>query len=361
MLRYLSLILTLALSLVLACDDMDTGPSGNFDRTQMLENLADNMIVPRLEILRQRTESLDVAIQAFSQDASIENLTAAQEAWKAAVATWQANSSFGFGPGDLTLGPMGSVLGTFPVDASAIEQAIDEQEFSLNNFRRDVRGFYAMEYLLFGPSPGQNNVLNPYQSAGGTDRIAYLTAVNKQLVDDVAQVAEEWTSSYRTTFIESDGTSAGSSSSLLFNAFSQDFEVLKNFKVGLPAGKRPGQVTAEPDKVEAYYSGMSRQLIEEHFAAIVEVWEGGDGPGFREYLESVEGGPALVEDTQAQIAQVEQAIGNLPDEPLTQLIAQDDPSVDSLHTELQKLTRFFKSDMSSLLGIAITFQSGDGD
>jgi hypothetical protein len=33
----------------------------------------------------------------------------------------------------------------------------------------------------------------------------------------------------------------------------------------------------------------------------------------------------------------------------------------NFHTELQKHTRFFKSDMSSLLGLAITFSSGDGD
>jgi uncharacterized protein len=43
------------------------------------------------------------------------------------------------------------------------------------------------------------------------------------------------------------------------------------------------------------------------------------------------------------------------------LVAQNHPTVDALHTELQKHTRFFKSDMSSLLGIAITFSSGDGD
>jgi hypothetical protein len=32
-----------------------------------------------------------------------------------------------------------------------------------------------------------------------------------------------------------------------------------------------------------------------------------------------------------------------------------------IHTELQKNTKNFKSEMSSLLGIAITYASGDGD
>ena len=33
----------------------------------------------------------------------------------------------------------------------------------------------------------------------------------------------------------------------------------------------------------------------------------------------------------------------------------------NLHDELQKSTRYVKSDMSSLLGISITYSSGDGD
>jgi hypothetical protein len=256
---------------------------------------------------------------------------------------------------------MGAVLGTFPADASAIEAAIASDDFSLNNFSRDVRGFYALEYLLYGPQAGQDNTLALYQSAEGSDRLAYLQAVSKNLDSNVEEVVNEWNNGYRGSFIESDGTSAGSSAAQLFNAFSQDFEVLKNFKVGLPAGKRPGQAAAEPNKVEAYYSGMSRVLVEEHFDSIVQLWEGADGPGFREYLESVEGGPALVEATQEQILNVEQAIEALPEAPLSQLIAEGAPEVDALHTELQKLTRYFKSDMSSLLGIAITYDSGDGD
>lgn len=327
----------------------------------MLENVADNIILPRMQSLQDETDDLSAAVETFAQDVSEANLAAAREAWTEAIEDWQYNSAFGFGPGELTLGSIGMVLGTFPADAAAIEQAIDEQDFSLNNFRRDVRGFYALEYLLFGPQPTEDNTLSLYQSADGSDRLSYLQSVSDNLKNNVDQVLSEWNNSYRTTFIESDGTSAGSSSAQLFNAFSQDFEVLKNFKVGLPAGKRPGQTSSEPDKVEAYYSGLSRQLLEEHFDAIVQLWDGGDGPGFREYLQSVEGGPALVEATQAQINSVEQALDALPDAPLSQLIEQDAETVDKLHTELQKLTRFFKSDMSSLLGIAITFNSGDGD
>ena len=361
MIRYISLSILLLLALLLGCDDTETGPSTEFDRADMLSNLADDIILPRLQAFQTEASELDAAVEVFAQNVSAENLASVRTAWTEAAENWQYVSAFGFGPGDLTLGPIGSVLGTFPADASAIEQAIASQDFSLNNFRRDVRGLYALEYLLYGPLPNQDNTLSLYQSAEGADRLAYLQSVSENLSTSVNDIVDEWNGEYRTAFIENDGTSAGSSAAQLFNAFSQDFEVLKNFKVGLPAGNRPGQTSAEPAKVEAYYSGMSRQLLDDHFASVVNLWEGGDGPGFREYLQSVEGGPALVQATEEQIIQVEQALATLPDQPLPQLIEQDATSVDNLYTELQKLTRFFKSDMSSLLGIAITYNSGDGD
>jgi hypothetical protein len=70
----------------------------------------------------------------------------------------------------------------------------------------------------------------------------------------------------------------------------------------------------------------------------------------------------LVTATEAQWLQVKIALSLVPSNlPLSQLMQAGDLNVDALHTELQKQTRFFKSDMSSLLGIAVTFSSGDGD
>lgn len=74
------------------------------------------------------------------------------------------------------------------------------------------------------------------------------------------------------------------------------------------------------------------------------------------------GGSELIALTEAQWSKVEDALNAVPtDQPFSVLVANEHPAVDALHTELQKHTRFFKSDMSSLLGIAITFSSGDGD
>jgi hypothetical protein len=51
----------------------------------------------------------------------------------------------------------------------------------------------------------------------------------------------------------------------------------------------------------------------------------------------------------------------LPASNLSTAISNDFNRVDEVHTELLKLTRFYKSDLSSLIGIAVTYSSGDGD
>ena len=47
--------------------------------------------------------------------------------------------------------------------------------------------------------------------------------------------------------------------------------------------------------------------------------------------------------------------------PLHAMIIGQSPQLERLFAELTKHTRFIKSEMSSLLGISITYASGDGD
>ena len=147
----------------------------------------------------------------------------------------------------------------------------------------------------------------------------------------------------------------------------RSFELLKNYALGLPLGKIAGQTGPEPTKVEGYYSGSSIRLARQHHAAIMRTWKGLalDGPeirGFRSYLATIPGGGDLITVTLAQDAAIEAAFGTLQDsEVMSDLIVADPARLETLHTECQKMTRFLKSDLSSLLGIAITYSSGDGD
>ncbi|MDX2301507.1 MAG: imelysin family protein [Microscillaceae bacterium] len=359
-------ILCLILGLFACSDSGETGSENDFDRVGMLENIADNIILPSFVDLQNKVNALNASMDNFINTSDAPNLTAMQNAWGEAAKSWQYCTTYDFGPASRSLGSLAQVIGTFPVSTTKIEAAISNQDFSLNNFDRDVRGFMAIDYLIFDPN-GNNEVLTRYDSntSGSGDRKQYLKAVINHLKAEVDDVTSQW-QTYRNTFVSQNGTSTGSSTSLLFNAFSASFEQVKNFKVGLPAGKRPGQSSPEPTKVEAFYSTRSLELIKEHLNAIEQIWlgkskNGLDGIGFEEYLNSVVGGMALVQDTKAQLVQMKTALNAIPVIPFSEAVTEEAGLVDAAYTELQKQTRFFKSDMSSLLGIAITFNSGDGD
>jgi predicted lipoprotein len=70
----------------------------------------------------------------------------------------------------------------------------------------------------------------------------------------------------------------------------------------------------------------------------------------------------LIQDTELQWQAIELALANLnPNQSLQNMINAQSSALDQLFLEITKHTRFLKSEMSSLLGISITFSSSDGD
>jgi len=345
------------------CDStQNDGPNQDFDRKALLENMADGLIIPAFTTLQQRTTAMEAAVRTFTENPNATNLIAAQQAWEAAYLTWQSCNAYNFGPGELPVfGTLTDNIGVFPVSTQKIENNITTQNLSFDNFDRDARGFLALDYLLFDLE-GNDRVLPKFTNP---TRRQYTRQVAQDIVTKVTAVRTGW-DAYRTSFVANVGTDAGSSTAVLYNEFVKSFEAAKNFKVQLPAGQRAGQTAPEPTRVEAYYSGKSMVFLEAHLTAIQNIWEGKkangqDGIGFEEYLEAVEGGKDLITQTRNQLTSVRQAKTRVPAGSLSQTIRTNLSIVQDLGVELQKQTRFYKSDMASLLGIAITFNSGDGD
>lgn len=328
-----------------------------FDRKIMLENYASKIIIPSYEKLKEHTSRLQQALNTLGDAPTLTNLEVAQKTWKEAYLAWQSANAFNFGPAESSFGTLLDEIGTFPCSVSKIENYISRGDNSFQNFDRDARGFIAIEYLIFSIENRQEAILSLLQNS--TNRRAYLKALGMRLHNEVSKVSTAW-SSFKNDFIKNSGTDAGSSTAELYNEFVKSYESIKNFKIGLPAGKRPGQTKTEPHLVEAYYSGTSVEMLKAHFQAIEKIWRG-EGVGFRDYLMTVEGGKNLVTATEAQLLTTQQAIAELPTGRLSETIEKNFSKVSKVHEELQRLTRFFKSDMSSLLGISITYDSGDGD
>ena len=349
----------------LSCSD-DTNSGPEFDRSAMLQNMADNIIIPAYAELSTKTASLQSAATQFTQSPTLTSLAAVQQAWEETYLAWQYANAFNFGPGGEEGLRKGLIeeIGTFPVNESKIENAISTAVYNLNDFNRDARGFLAIDYLLFSLTDNQQAVVNLYSSA---NRKKYLNDAVANIKIRVDAALAEWNGTFKASFVSNNGTDVGSSTSQVYNEFVRSYESIKNFKVELPLGKRPGQTQTEPDLVEAYYSGKSVTMFKAHLLAIENIWygrkkDGTDGAGFEEYLASVTGGNDLITLSKAQLQLVKTAMATIPEAPRFSTQIQNTPTpIDNFRIELQKQTRFFKSDMSSLLGIAITFSSGDGD
>jgi len=364
---YPSIMLLMAMMVIVisSCEENETPEDNSFDRTIMLENMAQNIIIPAYSDLKSKLATLKVNAENFTQNPNLNSLNTLQNSWEQAYISWQFANAFNFGPAGeqgLRRGLIEEV-GTFPVSTEKIESAIMGIP-NFKDFNRDARGFLAVEYLIFGLDDSPIEIVQGFSSEGRKD---FLLNAILDIESRVTEVLTAWNDGYGSEFVRNNGTDVGSGTSMLYNEFVKSFESIKNFKLGLPLGKRPGQIQAEPQLVEAYYSSKSLTMIEKNLNAIENIWnghsrEGQEGLGFREYLESVVGGQALITATESQMAEIKLALAAIPKTtPLSEQIQNSPAPAERLHTELQKHTRFYKSDMSSLLGISITFSSGDGD
>lgn len=360
--KKLAVLILSLLSFTYGCNDLDSEPVINdFDRGSLLRGYADQLIIPNFIRLQTELNALKNTFSLFKANPSDATLNAMQDAWEKAVLEHQHCSAFGFGPAELTLGDYASVLGAFPTSEQKIEDAIIDDNFSLqNSFDRDLRGYYAIEYLIYGNNQTTSELISGFDA----NRINYLETIVNELVTTVNLIVDEWQNSYREAFINNTGTSRGSSISLLYNAFIKDYENIKNFKIELPAGLSAGQTGPDTTLLEARYSGISRSLLIENWKNSKRIYLGENRnrdtfTSFSDYLNAVEGGTSLVSTTTEAINTIDQAISNIPQGKLSDHI--DSPEIRELRDLFQSNTANFKSSMSSLLGISITFSSGDGD
>ncbi len=340
-------------------DDVDDNPqTDSFDVTQLLAAYESTIIQPNIDALVAAAEELDNSVSLLQSNPSENALADAQSNWRALALAYSGCQSFNFGPGESTFGSFAENIATFPVSVEKITGYIDAEDFTLNNFDRDTRGVYGLDYLLF-----QQNALSDLSNA---NYAAYTSTVASDVLEQAQELEEGW-SSYGQEFATDAGTEVSSGITELYNAWIKGFEVVKNFKVGIPAGLRVGQTEPDPTQVAGLYSGTSRELVRNHLEHIEVMYFGdlldadANAIGFDDYLLTTVGGAEVLDQTKEQWQVIWSAYNDLPNQPLDDLVVNETDKVETLYTALSQHTRFFKSELSSRLGLTITFDSGDGD
>ncbi len=354
-------LLAAGLAALLACQPgTDNAQPSSFDRRALLAHAADQYLIPTFARFKTSAQAQQAAVAALVAQPTDSALRAARAAFRLAFLDAQRTLCADFGPGRIGNDEyLSAHLLSFPANEAQIDLAIaNGAPLNPNSPQYDRRGFAALDYLLFADSTG---TLQRFVANGN------LRTYTRQVADEIAArattAAQAWPA-YRATFTASDGIGAGSPMGEYYNAFVWGYEWSKNYKVALPAGR--GMIASDPSPLlaEARHSGMGRAALLACLALYKQIYTGdfGDqsGPGWDDYLQTVPGGKELVAATLAQYAVVERAAAALPPgQDISQVVAS--PAFQQLSVEMQRHTRLFKADMSSLLGISITFYTGDGD
>jgi len=364
-----AIIALVAVAAFQACKKSGTTPSSGstgFDRKGMLTNLSTNIIIPGYVSFQASAVSLDSSIAAFNASPDLTKLGSLQATFKTAYQKWQAVSTFDFGPAATE--NLRISLNTFPADVTQINSNVASGSYNLSSLSAlPAEGLPAIDYLLFGTGADNNAILTQYiTDSEAANRKAYLAAVSAFIKTKTTNVLNAWKTTYPATFIAAAGTDVGSSVGMLTNELNQDFEVIKNYEIGVPLGIQ-SMGTAFPTKVQAYYSKISLQLTLLHLQAIQNIYQGksaqGDGLGFDDYLTEANAqynGGSLNSAILAQFATATTKLQALSD-PLALQITSNAAGVNAAYTALQMQTVLLKTDMPSALGILITYGDTDGD
>ena len=369
--RFATLIVCLALiGVSFACSSSTSSEEeANFDRMAMLENYGQNLIIPAYDSLQQSMNGLNTSANTFAETPTIENLEQVQQQLKEARLAWQTANIFQFGPAGMQT--LRASINTYPTDTTQINDNIDSGSYTLGTIENQTAvGFPATGYLLHGLDSSNEEILLQYTAdTNAENRTSYLLDNIQFMKEKVDAVTNEWKSSggdYIATFAseENAGTDVGSSLGMLVNAMVLHYErYLRDGKIGIPSGVRSAGVP-RPKATEAYYAGYSLELAIANAEATQRLFlgtglNGSDGPGLAEHLSALD-----ASDLAAQIENdLGAGIGTLEglSDPLSQQIESNTESVTAAFQDLQQLISLLKADMSSILGVTITFQDNDGD
>lgn len=338
-----------------SCNKDEEDPQEEFDKNALATNLSTNVIIPSIDEFNNNIVDLQTSFTTFKNDNNQQNLDVLRDSWKQAYLTWQTVKIFDFGP-IRDIGMKGAVA-TYPVDTNDIQNNIASGSYSLSTAANaDAIGLPALDYLLYRAGALDSLQSNP-------NCVTYVEDLIDKMVSESNAIKSEW-SSYKSTFNESTGTSSTSAFSLFINEFNRDFELAKTAKVGIPLGKQSLDVPL-PEYIEARYSGISLELLEESLIALRKVYNGdtfsggSSGTGLDDYLIHLErneldntidsGFSEMINKTQSFNITFEEALDS------------NTSGLNELYLMLQSHVVHIKTDMTSAFGVLITYQDNDGD
>ncbi|WP_299101508.1 imelysin family protein [uncultured Winogradskyella sp.] len=375
MLKKIILFVIVVVAISCSSSDDNGGSNNNdgFDRTALLTNVADNIIIPAFQDLQAKLLVLDIAKDNFVSDKSNANLEALSDAWLEAYKVWQHVQIYNLGEADnFGGGERGfvSFFNIYPVTVADIENGANTGSYDLNTANyHDAQGFPALDFLIHGVATGDTLPIDKFTTHTDFNGFTtYLEDVVDQMITLNDAIVNNWESSFRNTFIANTNSGLNGSFNMLANDIVYSYE--KDFraqKIGIPAGIFSNGGTL-PETVEGFYKrDVSKELSLEALAGIENLFNGVSysslssisGSSFSAYLEFLDR-EDLVTEINNQFAAARNAIDGLNDDYFQQ-INDNSIQMTAAYDIIQAAVPKLKVDMKQALNFVIDYVDGDGD
>ena len=346
-------------------NDPKTEVSDDFDRSAMLINWADNIIIPAYQDYTTKLAVLQTTTDAFTTNPNLNNLLDVRTAWSNAYISWQYVSLFEIGKAEEIA--LRNYTNIYPADVAGIESNIAEGTYNLElSSKYDEQGLPALDYLLNGIGATDEEIISFYTN---TNYQTYLNDVVNRMIELSTLVYTDWQESYRDEFVANDGSSATSSVNKMVNDYIFYYErYLRAGKIGIPAGVFSSSTLSA--SVEGYYKDdISKQLFLASLDATKDFFNGkhygssttGESiSSYLDYLNSIKEGTDLSHLINNQF-EVTRAAAELLDDSFANQIETDNSAMLETYDQLQLNVVLLKVDMPQALNIRIDYVDADGD
>ena len=164
--------------------------------------VVDNVIVKGYNDLGTQAAKLETALTTLKDTPTAANVQAARTQWRATRVFWESGEGHIFGPVD-TLG-VDPKVDSWPVDKTQLDGALagwDPDLSNIDGFPVTMKGFHAIEYLLFGDGSTLESTADtatrlqtPVDGEDASDkiRLKYLEALGKSFAKDIKSLTDAW-------------------------------------------------------------------------------------------------------------------------------------------------------------------------
>lgn len=372
------------LAVLASCTSFDS----SFDKSAMLTRLAGDVMAPHYTQLEAQAVLLQTSMVALCDAPTPDRLDDAQAAWSTARKPWKQAEMHGFGPvKDLY---SRSDIDWYPAEPDKIDlllqgtAAITPETLSLQG--AGVRGFNALEYLLFSPNgqkagdvEGDEEILLSLSGddVEATHRCEFLFSASSLLTDAATELASAWLDptdeemAFSDTFAQAGQsstryTSIQSAINELINAIIFGLEDMADEKLGMPLGMNDGG-TLHPELIQSSLSGNAITDIRSNLEGLLALYRGtletppADSEGELSLSGLVRSRKSTIDDRiQQELQDAIDAVDAIP-EPLSEALTQHTATVQTAWDKIKVVQTSFTADVAALLGVTLTFNDNDGD